>query len=111
MHQLIVSPFLDSHLVVRPGQRSAIKISAGKYAQLQSAGPADPCPDWLADAARHAWAISISGQPIRECAIVRAPSPLGYGRASYELNMGCNFACKHCYLGLKEFAGLDWPAR
>src|ERR1039457_1006592 len=48
MHELIVSPFLDSHLVLRPGQRNAIKISRGKYAQLQSAGPAGPCPDWLA---------------------------------------------------------------
>jgi MoaA/NifB/PqqE/SkfB family radical SAM enzyme len=43
--------------------------------------------------------------------IVRAVSPLGYGRASYEMNMGCNYACKHCYLGLKEFAGLDWASR
>jgi MoaA/NifB/PqqE/SkfB family radical SAM enzyme len=25
--------------------------------------------------------------------------------------MGCNWACKHCYLGLKEFAGLEWPER
>jgi uncharacterized Fe-S cluster-containing radical SAM superfamily protein len=48
---------------------------------------------------------------LREFAITRAPSPLSYGRASYELNMGCNYDCKHCYLGLKEFTGLDWPAR
>jgi MoaA/NifB/PqqE/SkfB family radical SAM enzyme len=57
------------------------------------------------------WGINISGRSLRDFAIVRAPSLLGYGRASYELNMGCNYDCKHCYLGLKEFAGLDWPAR
>ena len=111
MHELIVSPFLDSHLVLRPGQRNAIKISRGKYAQLQSAGLAGSCPDWLAGAVWRSWGMDVSGRPLGDFALLRAPSPLGYGRASYELNMGCNYACKHCYLGLKEFAGLDWPAR
>jgi len=61
--------------------------------------------------ADRAWGIDIGGRPLRDCVIVRPPSQLWYGRASYELNMGCNYDCKHCYLGLKEFAGLDWPAR
>jgi hypothetical protein len=111
MHELVVSPFLGDYFVLRPGRRNAVKISPGRYAELQSAGPDEPCPGWLADAARHAWGIDISGRVLRDLAIVREPSPLGYGRASYELNMGCNYDCKHCYLGLKEFAGLDWPAR
>jgi MoaA/NifB/PqqE/SkfB family radical SAM enzyme len=38
-------------------------------------------------------------------------SPFGYGRASYELNLGCNYDCAHCYLGLKRFDGLSWPGR
>nr|WP_246421947.1 radical SAM protein [Nocardiopsis mwathae] len=25
--------------------------------------------------------------------------------------MGCNFGCKHCYLGPKPFSGLTWPER
>jgi hypothetical protein len=111
MHELIVSPFLGAYLVVRPGRRNAMRISRVRYAQLKAAGAGDPSPDWLADAARHAWEIDISGRPMRDCVIVRAASLLGYGRASYELNLGCNYDCRHCYLGLKEFAGLDWPAR
>jgi uncharacterized Fe-S cluster-containing radical SAM superfamily protein len=111
MHELIISPFLGTHLVLRPGQPSAIKISRARYAQLQAAGPGEPCPAWLSDAVNKLWRTDISNRPLREFAIVRAPSPLGYGRASYELNMGCNYDCKHCYLGLKEFAGLEWPAR
>jgi sulfatase maturation enzyme AslB (radical SAM superfamily) len=111
MHELIISPFLDTHLVLRPGQRNAVKISRARYAQLQAAGPAARCPDWLAHAVRKSWGIDVSGRPLRDSAILREPSPLGYGRASYELNMGCNYDCKHCYLGLKEFAGLDWPDR
>jgi hypothetical protein len=35
----------------------------------------------------------------------------GYGRASYELNPGCNYDCEHCYFRLKKFAGLSWPER
>ncbi len=111
MHDLIVSPFLDTHLVLRPGQRNAVKIPPRRYVELRRAQPAGPCPGWLADAASHAWRIDISGRPVGDIAIVRAPSPLGYGRASYELNMGCNYDCKHCYLGLKKFVGLDWPTR
>jgi MoaA/NifB/PqqE/SkfB family radical SAM enzyme len=57
------------------------------------------------------WGIDAGSRPLGDIAILRVPSFLGYGRASYELNMGCNYDCKHCYLGLKEFSGLDWPAR
>jgi uncharacterized Fe-S cluster-containing radical SAM superfamily protein len=111
MHELVISPFLDTHLVLRPGCRNAVKISWARYAQLRTAGPAGLCPGWLADAAQQAWGIDVSGCPLGASAVVRSPSLLRYGRASYELNMGCNYACKHCYLGLKQFAGLDWPAR
>ncbi|WP_233510203.1 radical SAM protein [Actinomadura craniellae] len=43
--------------------------------------------------------------------LVRQDSGLGYGRASYELNLGCNYDCEHCYLGIKDFAGLEWEQR
>lgn len=111
MHELIISPFLGGHLALSPGRSRAIKIPQDKYAQLQSAGPDELCPDWLANAAMRSWNINITGRLLRDIAILRAPSLLGYGRASYELNMGCNYDCKHCYLGLKEFVGLDWTSR
>ncbi|MFD5978119.1 hypothetical protein [Streptomyces bacillaris] len=40
--------------------------------------------------------------------LVREPSPYGYCRASWEINLGCNFGCKHCYLGERPFSGLGW---
>ena len=91
MRQPIVSPFLGTHLVLRPGQPNAIRISPGKYEQLQSIGPDELCPSWLGDAVMKSWGIDIGHRPLRDFAIVRAPSLLGYGRASYELNLGCNY--------------------
>src|SRR6185437_12635567 len=91
MHELVISPFLDTHLVLRPGCRNAVKISWARYAQLRTAGPAGPCPGWLADAAQQAWGIDVSGCPLGAAAVVRSPSLLRYARASHELNMGCNY--------------------
>ena len=43
--------------------------------------------------------------------MVRPETEYGYARASYEVNLGCNYDCEHCYLGEKQFAGMDWPGR
>jgi MoaA/NifB/PqqE/SkfB family radical SAM enzyme len=32
-------------------------------------------------------------------------------RASYELNLSCNYDCPMCYLGVKRFSGLGWDDR
>ncbi|MEV0403603.1 radical SAM protein [Actinoallomurus sp. NPDC050550] len=109
MHQLIISPFLQSFIVVSPGKPNGFQISQTKYAAL--ANPEMLCPAWLVDAARHAWGLDIANRPLGQVAIVRQPGLLGYGRASYELNLGCNYDCKHCYLGLKTFEGLPWADR
>jgi hypothetical protein len=69
------------------------------------------CPPWLVGAARDAWNLDLSTAPLSDAVLVREPSPLGFGRASYELNLGCNYDCEHCYLGLKQFSGLEWDAR
>jgi MoaA/NifB/PqqE/SkfB family radical SAM enzyme len=111
MHDLIVSPFLTDYLVLRPGSPHAVKIPRRKYAELrQAAAVDDVIPSWLVDAARRAWEIDVSGQA-GQSVLVRDQSPFGYGRASYELNLGCNYDCDHCYLGQKKFQGLSWPDR
>jgi hypothetical protein len=73
--------------------------------------PVSQVPQWLVDAARQAWDLDPTGRAMDGTVLVREPSPFGYCRASYELNLGCNFDCSHCYLAQKRFAGLDWPDR
>jgi hypothetical protein len=112
VHEIIASPFMDEYLVLRPGSSNGMKIPQGNYLQLRQIGAAGGvCPAWLADAARTVWNLEISERAVNHAVIVRTPSPYGYGRASYELNLGCNYDCEHCYLGLKTFSGLSWPER
>ena len=110
-YQLIASPYPDGHLVVSPGQDGGIKIGANRYAELRDATPAAPVPDWLTAAARAAWDLDVTGQATANTVMVRPETEYGYARASYELNLGCNYDCEHCYLGEKAFAGMDWPGR
>jgi MoaA/NifB/PqqE/SkfB family radical SAM enzyme len=110
-HDLLAAPFLGQHLLLRPGSASGVQLPRGHFDQLrQAAATGGICPPWLTDLARDTWQVQLSADaPVGESVLVREASPLGYGRASWEINLGCNYACSHCYLGLKEFAGLPWP--
>ena len=55
--------------------------------------------------------MDLTGRLIRDTVLVRPETGYGYARASYEVNLGCNYDCEHCYLGEKMFAGMDWPGR
>ncbi|MBA9001576.1 radical SAM protein [Thermomonospora cellulosilytica] len=111
MHELIASPFLGDHLIVRPGSRQGLKISHARYRELANVTTESPCPTWLREAARRTWSLNLSGRSFTDVVLVRKQSPFGFGRASYELNLGCNYDCEHCYLGLKRFEGLPWEDR
>jgi MoaA/NifB/PqqE/SkfB family radical SAM enzyme len=112
MHELIITPFLDHYVVLRPGSHGGLRLPLHQYRELgQVAADAGRCPPWLVDAVRQGWQFDISGRPLNELAVVRGESPHGYVRATYELNLGCNYDCEHCYLGLKRFEGLAWPER
>jgi MoaA/NifB/PqqE/SkfB family radical SAM enzyme len=99
---------MDDHLVLRPSSPKGLKIPHSRYLQLQQAATGDICPEWLVDAVRRAWDLNIAGRPVNETVIVRKQSPYGYSRATYEINLGCDFDCEHCYLGQKRFEGLSW---
>ncbi|MEV4414027.1 radical SAM protein [Catellatospora sp. NPDC049609] len=113
MHKLIAAPFLDEgHLILRPGSEQGMRIPAGHYDELREVSARNGgVPDWLSAAAGAGWQMDLIGQPINETVKVRQPGQLGYGRATWELNLGCNYDCEHCYLGLKQFEGMDWDQR
>jgi len=112
VHDLIASPFLDGHLVLRPGSPRGLRVDRQRFLELREAAAAgEVVPEWLADAVRGCWGLEVADRPARQTVLVRGRSRYGYGRASYELNLGCNYDCEHCYLGLKKFEGLSWPNR
>lgn len=107
MHEVIASPFLDDYLVVRPGDPRAVRIGPRRYRDLLEAVPGAACPAWLVDAVRRRWDLNLAERLLASAVLVRTPSLLGYGRASFEINLGCDYDCEHCFLGEKRFAGLD----
>ncbi|MBA0053716.1 radical SAM protein [Streptomyces sp. AJS327] len=111
-HDLIVAPFLGEHLVLRPGVGSGIKIKGHHYLELrQTAFDDGPLPEWLTAAARRRWGLDLVGRRAGSALLIREVSPYGHGRASYEVNAGCNWACDHCVYGSKRHEGLAWPQR
>ncbi|WP_055627297.1 radical SAM protein [Streptomyces hirsutus] len=109
MHSLIASPFLEQHVLVRPGHRGGALLPQPRYEELRTLDPASPAPDWLVEAAWGQWEdLDVADRPAGEVLLVRKPSPWGYGKASWEVNLGCNYDCKHCYLGLKMQSGMPW---
>jgi len=112
MHELIAAPFLNDHLLLRPGNSSGVKIRTHHYLELRQAVTADDTvPEWLRKVAHRRWGLDLDGRPASEALLIREPSPYGHGRASYEVNNGCNWACDHCVYGAKRHEGLAWPAR
>jgi uncharacterized Fe-S cluster-containing radical SAM superfamily protein len=111
MHDLLAAPFLGQYLLLQPGSTDGVQLPRGYFDQLaQAAAAGGSYPPWLSGLARQRWRVELpESDAIDGRVLVREESPFGYGRASWEINLGCNYACSHCYLGLKEFAGLPWP--
>ena len=109
MYSLIASPFLGQYLLLRPGHASGVQIPETRYEELRTAVAEDlPVPTWLHDATAKAWNMQLLDDTAGHTVLVRERYTLGYGRASWEINLGCDADCRFCYLGEKRFAGLDW---
>lgn len=112
LHDLIVSPFLDGYLAVRPGSPVGARLPEVGYEELRTlVVGGSPAPSWFAGTAAHLWGLDLSTKPVSQAVLVRERSSYGFSKASWEINLGCNFACTHCYLGLKEFSGLAWEEK
>jgi MoaA/NifB/PqqE/SkfB family radical SAM enzyme len=112
MHDLLAAPFLGQYLLLRPGSTAGVQLPRSHFDQLaQAAAAGSSYPAWLAGLARQSWEVELPATAMQRRVLVREESVYGYGRASWEINLGCNYACSHCYLGLKEFSGLPWQGK
>ncbi|MFG2845129.1 radical SAM protein [Kitasatospora sp. NPDC048296] len=108
MHDLIASPFLNSFVVLRPGRLEGIELPERRFRELERArDAATNLPFWLVAAARARWGTELALRSATEAVLVRDAPRYGHSRASWEINLGCDLDCEHCYLGEKRFAGLD----
>ncbi|MFD7826194.1 radical SAM protein [Kitasatospora sp. NPDC059803] len=108
MHSLIASPFLKSFVVLRPGRLEGIELPERRFRELEHSHDSEAnLPFWLAHAARTRWGAELAIRPTSEAVLVRDAPVYGHSRASWEINLGCDLDCEHCYLGEKRFAGLD----
>ncbi len=113
MQALIASPYMDGFLLVRPGHRNGARIPERNYEELvRAAAEGNGPPTWLVDPVARAWPdLDVIGQPVAQSVLIRPRTSYGFARASYELNLGCNYDCPVCYLGVKKFSGLSWEDR
>lgn len=112
MYALIGTLYLGQHFVLRQGTTQGLAIPDTRWDELRRAADADErVPGWLTEAARPLWGLDLADRSMAGTMLLRSDSAYGYSRASYELNLGCNYDCEHCYLGVKRFEGLGWDDR
>ncbi|MEU1813470.1 radical SAM protein [Micromonospora aurantiaca (nom. illeg.)] len=113
MYRLIATLYLGSYYLLRPGRDEGVQLPIAYMDELRRLAAVDGArvPGWLIDAARTQWGERLDGMSMADAVLVRPDSDYGYSRASYELNLGCNYDCEHCYLAVKKFEGLDLAGR
>ncbi|GAA0371913.1 radical SAM protein [Streptomyces blastmyceticus] len=108
MHAVIASPQEQKYVIVRPGARAGMQIPRAMYQQLADTVAARlPVPSWLVEQASKAWSINLADERSDRAIVVRPVTFLGYSRATWEINLGCNYNCEHCYLASRPFDGLS----
>ena len=90
---------LGQYLLLRPGSTAGVQLPRGHFDQLAGAAAGGgPYPPWLAGVAHQRWRLKLPATAtMHQRVLVRDQSEYGYGRASWEINLGCNYACSHCY--------------
>ncbi|MFE2536277.1 radical SAM protein [Streptomyces sp. NPDC059371] len=108
MPELVATPFADRRLVLRRGSPKAVQLPHARFEELRTRSTV---PGWLADAVAAQWQMDVCGQALADVVLMREPGPYGFSRATWEINLGCDYDCEMCYLGEKRFEGLDMAGK
>jgi len=112
VHQLVATPFGKRHLILRPGSTKAVQLPKAKFEELLALATApSTVPLWLVDPVQAQWHVDLTGRGVDEVLLIREPGPYGFSRATWEINLGCDYDCVMCYLGKKRFEGLDMAGK
>ncbi|MFF4361022.1 radical SAM protein [Streptomyces sp. NPDC001604] len=112
MHQLVATPFGERRLILRPGSTKAMQLPRAKFDELRTmASHHSTVPQWLVDAVRTQWRVDLIGRSVDEVLLFREAGPFAFSRATWEINLGCDYDCVMCYLGEKRFQGLDMAGK
>ncbi|SPE57398.1 molybdenum cofactor biosynthesis protein A [Streptomyces netropsis] len=99
MHSVIASPQEAKYVIVRPGARAGMQIPSTHYREFADAVDAAlAAPSWLVEAAQQAWGLNLASERSDRAVLVRPVTTLAFSRATWEINLGCNFNCEHCHL-------------
>ena len=92
MYDLLAAPFLGQYLLLRPGSTAGVQLPRSHFDQLaQAAARRGSYPSGLA---RECWRVELPhADRMQGRVLVREQSEYGHGRASWEINLGCNYAC------------------
>jgi hypothetical protein len=95
MPNLIASPFLSQHLLLRQGSSTGVRISAARYHQLADAQPHEVAPPWLTDLATRTWGINLADQdgPDDPSMPVHSPRQRGGEGGRWASFGSCGTAC------------------
>ncbi|WP_405863452.1 radical SAM protein [Streptomyces sp. NBC_00005] len=110
MHELVVTPLGERRLVLRQGSSKALQLPKARFEELRTSG-SSAVPQWLADAVQARWGMDVTGRPVDDVLLLREAGPYAFSRATWELNLGCDYDCVMCYLGEKRFEGLDMDGK
>ncbi|MET9122252.1 radical SAM protein [Streptomyces sp. NPDC004528] len=106
MHELVAAPVGERRLILRQGSGKALVLPVARFEELRTA-VSDTVPRWLVDAARAQWGLDLAGRRLGDVLLMRNAGRYEFSRATWELNLGCDYDCVMCYLGEKRFEGLD----
>ena len=110
--RLVVGTSSSGHVVLHQPDRQALRITPQRHTEIIRAVREDALvPGWLPQAARQVWHLNLTGQKARQVLLIRPDTSAGVDRASWELDLACNFACPHCYLQQRPHESLTWVDR